>query len=57
MRILANENVPGPLIRELRERGHDVMSVQETMRGADPDPARTLNTWFARRRPGAQRVT
>ena len=33
MRILANENFPGPLIRELRRRGHDVASVKETMRG------------------------
>lgn len=38
MRILANENFPGPVIRELRRRGHDVMSVKETMRGAtDPE--------------------
>jgi predicted nuclease of predicted toxin-antitoxin system len=34
MRILANENFPGPLIRELRRLGHDVLSVKETMRGA-----------------------
>lgn len=38
MRILANENFPGPVIRELRSEGHDVMSVKETMRGAtDPE--------------------
>jgi predicted nuclease of predicted toxin-antitoxin system len=35
MRILANENFPAPLIRELRRRGHDVTSVKEVMRGAD----------------------
>ena len=34
MRVLANENFPGPLIRELRRLGHDVMSVKESMRGA-----------------------
>lgn len=34
MRILANENFPGPLIRELRRLGHDVMSVKESMRGS-----------------------
>ena len=38
MRILANENFPGPVIAALRERGHDVLSVKATMRGAD-DPA------------------
>jgi len=34
VRIIANENFPGPVIRALRERGHDVTSVKETMRGA-----------------------
>ncbi len=33
MRILADENVPGPVIRALRDRGHDVAAVKETMRG------------------------
>lgn len=33
MRILANENIPGPVIRALRDRGHDVVAVKETMRG------------------------
>ncbi len=37
MHILADENVPGPMIRALRERGHDVLSVKESLRGAD-DP-------------------
>lgn len=35
LRILANENFPGPLIRELRQRGHDVTSVKDSMRGAE----------------------
>ncbi len=34
MRILANENFPGPVIRTLRQRGHDVLSVKEAMRSA-----------------------
>jgi predicted nuclease of predicted toxin-antitoxin system len=34
VRILADENFPGPVLRALRERGHDVESVKETMRGA-----------------------
>ena len=34
MRILANENVPGPVIQALRKRGHDITSVKETMRGS-----------------------
>jgi predicted nuclease of predicted toxin-antitoxin system len=38
VRILANENFPGPVIRELRQRGHDVVSVKESMRSAsDPE--------------------
>lgn len=37
MRILANENFPGPLIRELRRLGHDVLAVKESMRGATDD--------------------
>jgi predicted nuclease of predicted toxin-antitoxin system len=36
MRFLLNENVSGAVIRELRQRGHDVRSVKETMRAA-PD--------------------
>ena len=34
MRILANENFPGPVVRALRELGHDVLWVKELMRGA-----------------------
>ena len=37
MRIRADENVPGPVIQALRDRGHDVVAVKETMRGvSDP---------------------
>ena len=36
MRIVANENISGTLIQELRQRGHDVISVKEAMRAA-PD--------------------
>lgn len=38
MRILANENVPGPVITALRARGNDVAAIKETMPGA-PDRA------------------
>ena len=34
VRILADENFPGPVTRELRRCGHDVTSVREVMRGA-----------------------
>jgi predicted nuclease of predicted toxin-antitoxin system len=34
MRIIANENVSRTVILALRERGHDVLSVKESMRGA-----------------------
>jgi len=33
MRILVNENVAGVVVRELRTRGHDVLSAKESMRG------------------------
>ncbi len=32
MRFLANENVTATVIRELRQLGHDVLSVKESMR-------------------------
>lgn len=35
MRMIANENITGAVVRELRRRGHDVLSVKESMRGAD----------------------
>jgi predicted nuclease of predicted toxin-antitoxin system len=35
MRLLLNENLPGSFARGLREEGHDVVAVKETMRGAD----------------------
>ena len=38
MRFLANQNVPGPVVAALRERGHDVAWIKETMPGAE-DPA------------------
>ncbi|MHB1038340.1 MAG: DUF5615 family PIN-like protein [Pirellulales bacterium] len=38
MRWLVNENVSGTVVRALRNRGHDVLSVKESLRGAG-DPA------------------
>ena len=32
--VLADENFPGPVVRELRERGHDVAWVRDDMQGA-----------------------
>ena len=37
MRLLANENVPGPVVAALRQGGHDVFYVKESMPGAE-DP-------------------
>jgi len=37
MRILANENVPGPVVAALRHAGHDVLWIKESLVGA-PDP-------------------
>jgi predicted nuclease of predicted toxin-antitoxin system len=34
MRLFADENFPGPAVRELRSLGHDVVYAKETMRGA-----------------------
>jgi predicted nuclease of predicted toxin-antitoxin system len=37
-RWIVNENVSSTVIRTLREQGHDVLSVKESLRGAgDPD--------------------
>ncbi len=33
MRLLANENVPGPVVRRLRELGHDVVWAKEDLPG------------------------
>jgi predicted nuclease of predicted toxin-antitoxin system len=33
MRFLANENVPGPVVRTLRELGHDVLWAKEDLAG------------------------
>jgi len=37
MRLIANENVSGTVIRTLREQGHDVLSVKESMRAASDE--------------------
>ena len=37
MRLIANENISGQLIRELRARAHDVVSVKEEMRSGEDD--------------------
>jgi len=37
MRVIANENVAGTAIRRLRQNGHDVLSVKESMQGADDE--------------------
>jgi predicted nuclease of predicted toxin-antitoxin system len=34
MRLIVNENVSGTVIRTLRERGRDVLSVKESLRGS-----------------------
>jgi hypothetical protein len=31
MRFIVNENVTGTIIRELRQRGHDVLSAKESI--------------------------
>jgi predicted nuclease of predicted toxin-antitoxin system len=38
MRILANENVSATVIQVLRDHGHDVLSVKESLRG-EKDPS------------------
>ena len=35
MRLLADENFPGTVVRMLRSRGHDVVCITETTRGVD----------------------
>lgn len=37
MRILANENVTRTMIEGLRAKGHDVLSVKESLRGEEDD--------------------
>jgi predicted nuclease of predicted toxin-antitoxin system len=37
LRLLVDENMPGSLVRGLRARGHDVLAVKESMRGADDE--------------------
>lgn len=48
MDLLVNENVPGSVVQMLRGRGHDVLAVRETMRGAD-DPAVLARAQIERR--------
>ncbi len=33
MRFLTDENISGTVVRRLREQGHDVLAVKESMRG------------------------
>jgi predicted nuclease of predicted toxin-antitoxin system len=33
MRLLLNENMPASALRQLRDRGHDVLSAKESLRG------------------------
>jgi predicted nuclease of predicted toxin-antitoxin system len=35
VQLLLDENMPGSVIAEPRKRGHDVLSVKESLRGAD----------------------
>jgi predicted nuclease of predicted toxin-antitoxin system len=37
MRFLANENIPGPVVRTLRELGHDVLWAREDRAGEADD--------------------
>ena len=37
MRISANENVSGTVIRELRDKGHDIFSAKESMAGSSDE--------------------
>lgn len=37
MKFMMNENVSGTVIRTLRQRGHDVCSVKESLRGASDE--------------------
>jgi predicted nuclease of predicted toxin-antitoxin system len=38
MRLLANENVPGPVVRRLRKLGHDVVWIKEASPGEKDQP-------------------
>lgn len=37
-RLYANENFPLPVVTELRRRGHDVLTIQETGKGGQSVP-------------------
>lgn len=41
MRFLANENVPGPVVRVLRELGHHILWAKESLPGADDRAVRS----------------
>ena len=34
MRLICNENISGTVVKMLRDRGHDMLAVKESMRGA-----------------------
>jgi predicted nuclease of predicted toxin-antitoxin system len=42
MRLLANENVPGPVVRSLRQLGHDVLWIKESRPGTEDSVALAL---------------
>lgn len=35
MRLIANENISRSVVQKLRDRGHDVLAVKESMRGEE----------------------
>lgn len=37
-RLFADENFPGPVVRELRDLGHDVLTIQEIGRASEAVP-------------------
>jgi predicted nuclease of predicted toxin-antitoxin system len=48
MRLMVNENLAGTVIRELRQRGHDVLSVKESMRSEVNDAILARTQWEER---------
>jgi predicted nuclease of predicted toxin-antitoxin system len=42
MRLLANENIPGPVVRALRQLGHDVLWIKESGPGTEDSVALAL---------------
>src|SRR5437868_3669599 len=61
MRLYADEDFPFPVVKELRQRGHDVLTAQEDGRSSAPDsvilarahalgrPVLTYNRWHYER--------